>query len=79
LYVPGSRFGIVYAPVSSEMVDRRDDVPEFSAVTTQLGIRAPDESRIVPTIVPNVDWACVLGALWCKSAATAMIETIRDK
>src|SRR5947209_16560317 len=39
------------------MVDRRNDVPVFSTVMTTLGISAPDESRTVPTMVPNVDWA----------------------
>src|SRR2546422_448868 len=39
------------------MVDRRTDVPVFSTVMTTVGISAPDESRTVPTMVPNVDWA----------------------
>ena len=57
LYVPGSRFCTVYEPVSSVTTIRRTDVPTFWTVTADPGISAPDWSRTVPRIVPNVDCA----------------------
>ena len=55
--MPGSRFWNKYDAVSSAMVDRVTDVPTFWIVMTTPGINAPDESLIVPRMVPNVDWA----------------------
>src|SRR2546426_8083073 len=61
------------------MVDRRTDVPVFSTVMTTVGISAPDESRTVPTIVPNVDWASAALQPSIKTRIKRTIPIVMDK
>jgi hypothetical protein len=76
LYVPGSRFSAVYEPASSATVERRNEVPTFSTVMTQPGMIAPDWSRTVPKIVPNVD--CPKAAPGISVVITQRINIARN-
>src|SRR6266568_4376753 len=77
LYVPGSRLSAVYEPASSAIVERRNEVPAFSTVTTQPGMIAPDWSRTVPKIVANVD--CPKAAPDISLVITQRINIARTK
>jgi hypothetical protein len=46
---------------------------------TQPGISAPDESRTVPSMVPNVDWPSDLAAPNNKQAPTETMSKVREK
>jgi hypothetical protein len=63
---------------SSAIVDLRTDVPTFSTVITTPGIKAPDESRMVPTIVPNVDCA-VAASLHSINPIEITVTSTTDK
>src|SRR5690349_3380194 len=53
-YVPGSRNGSVYAPSVLLVVLTTTLVATLVAVTLALGTTAPEESRMLPCMVPRV-------------------------
>src|SRR5262245_3842094 len=56
-YCPTGRFEITYAPESSLVASRVNEVETFRAVTLTCGITAPELSRTTPNIVAVVFWA----------------------